>query len=313
MRAAAPVSGRDVEKPSGEFIRFLELYRDRLSVERGLSEKTVEAYSRDLGKLAAWLAGRGRPLRTVRRLDLTRYLQERRAGGLSARSIARTVSSFRGFFAFAASEGAVDEDPGVNLDAPRLWSTLPRSLSAEEVERLLAAPDVRTQLGLRDRAMLETLYATGLRVSELVRLAAERVDLNAGVLLAVGKGRKERIVPVGSSARKWIRAYLERSRPKLDRRGSPALFLSSRGGPLTRQRFWQILAAYGRSAGIRTALTPHMIRHSFATHLLENGADLRSLQMMLGHADIATTQIYTHVSRRQLRRVYDQYHPRAKK
>jgi integrase/recombinase XerD len=313
MRAASSAGRRTAEKPPDALGRCLDLYRDRLSVERGLSEKTVEAYDRDLRMLGAWLAAQRRPLRLVRRIDLARYLQERRAGGLSPRSIARTVSSIRGFFAFAAAEGAVAEDPGVQLEAPRLWSSLPRSLSTEDVDRLLTAPDVRTALGLRDRAMLETLYATGLRVTELVRLPVERVDLEAGMLLALGKGHKERIVPVGSAARKWIRAYLERVRPKLDRHGSPALFLSSRGGPLTRQRFWQILVGYGRIAGIRVALTPHVLRHSFATHLLENGADLRSLQMMLGHADIATTQIYTHVSRRQLRRVYDEYHPRARK
>jgi integrase/recombinase XerD len=217
----------------------------------------------------------------------------------------------RGFYAFAGAHLGWRQDPTADLDNPRAGLSLPRALTERDVAALLAAPDVSQTLGLRDRAMLELLYASGLRVSEIVGLPREAVDFATGVLRVTGKGGKERIVPFGQSAAEWIRRYLAEARAGLDRKRSPHLFLSERGQAMTRQRFWQLIEKYGRSAGIRSRITPHALRHSFATHLLEHGADLRALQMMLGHADISTTQVYTQVSRSRLRRVYDEFHPRA--
>jgi integrase/recombinase XerD len=294
------------------FTRYLPTHLDRLSVERGLSPRSVEAYRRDLEGLGRWLAGRGVEVSKASRADLAQYLQGRRAEGLSARSVARLISAIRGFFRFCAAEGVVAPDPSLHLGNPKLWATLPRSLSSPDVDALLGAPDTGTPLGLRDRAMLETLYASGLRVSELVRLERGRVDLETGTLLVLGKGGKERLVPIGREARRWVARYLREVRPAQDRNRSVHLFLTERGSPMTRQRFWQLVELYARRAGIRRRISPHVLRHSFATHLLERGADLRALQMMLGHADIATTQIYTHVSRGKLRRVYDEFHPRAR-
>jgi integrase/recombinase XerD len=220
----------------------------------------------------------------------------------------------RGLFRFAAAEGLTESDPTEQIDSARSPKALPRYLSLEEVERLLKAPDETSPEGLRDRAMLELLYATGLRVSELVSLRARDLHFEAGYLLCRGKGRKERVVPYGRSAKKWIERYLSAGRPLLrPKPGEGGLFLSRRGRPMTRQRFFQLLRGYGRLAGIERALSPHVVRHSFATHLLERGADLRSLQLMLGHSNIGTTSIYTHVSGERLRRVYDQHHPRARR
>jgi integrase/recombinase XerD len=304
MRADAP----------DEFLdRHLPTYLDRLSVERGLSPRSVEAYGRDLREFGRWMASRRIALAGVGRAEIVRHLQARRAAGLSARSAARLISALRGFFAFAVEERIAAADPTAHVENPKMWAALPHALSAENVEALLAAPDETGPLGLRDRAMLETLYATGLRVSELVRLETERVDLASGTILVLGKGNKERLVPLGRPARKWIVRYLADARPGLDPKRSPHLFLNRRGAPMTRQRFWQLIEGYARRAGIRARISPHVLRHSFATHLLEHGADLRSVQMMLGHADIATTQIYTHVSRARLRSVYDEFHPRARK
>jgi integrase/recombinase XerD len=217
----------------------------------------------------------------------------------------------RGFFAFAGAHLGFASDPTADLVNPKAGLSLPRALSESEVEVLLAAPDIQNALGLRDRAMLELLYASGLRVSEIVSLPRDRLNLAAGILTVTGKGGRERLVPFGKTAAQWLSRYLSEVRPELDRKQSPHLFLSVRGSAMTRQRFWQLIEKYGRAAGIRSRLTPHRLRHSFATHLLEHGADLRALQMMLGHADIATTQIYTQVSRSRLRRVYDEFHPRA--
>lgn len=314
-RSRSSDSGRPTgASPKSDFlVRHLPTYLDRLAVERGLSARSVEAYGRDLGAFGAWLAEKGIALPKVGRAELVRHLQARRASGLSARSSARLVSALRGFFAFAASEGIVSEDPTAHLSSPKSWTTLPHALSSRDVEALLSAPDEGEPLGLRDRAMLETLYATGLRVSELVRLERERVDLEGGTVLVLGKGNKERLVPVGREARAWIARYLRDVRPAVDVRRSPYLFLNRRGEAMTRQRFWQIIEKHARAAGIRGRISPHVLRHSFATHLLEHGADLRAVQMMLGHADISTTQIYTHVSRARLRSVYDEFHPRARK
>ncbi len=240
-------------------------------------------------------------------------MKDLKSRGLSARSTARALSAVRGFYGFAGAYLGFRQDPTGDIVNPRAGLSLPKTLSEEEVEALLGAPDCARPLGLRDRAMLELIYASGLRVSEVVSLARDRVDLADGILRVSGKGGRERLVPFGRSAGKWLALYLSQVRPGLDRRGSSSLFLTPRGSAMTRQRFWQLIQGYGRSAGIRSRLTPHRLRHSFATHLLEHGADLRALQMMLGHADISTTQVYTQVTRSRLRRVYDEFHPRARR
>jgi len=286
-------------------------YLAHLAVERNLSRRTLEAYGRDLDRFVRWLGDRDLPLEDVERSTIRTFLGERRDGGLSPRSAARLLSSLRGFFRYLAREELLGNDPTADLRSPSLWHTVPHVLSAEEVERLLEAPDVTTPLGLRDRAMFETLYATGLRVSELVGMGLGELRLDPGFVRILGKGRKERLVPLGSSAIRWLARYLEESRPVLDTKGRPELFLNHRGGALTRQGFWKILRTHGLRAGIRSHLSPHVVRHSFATHLLDHGADLRAVQMMLGHASLTTTEIYTHVARERLQRLYDAKHPRA--
>ncbi len=282
-----------------------------LAVERNLSPRTVEAYRRDLLQFDAWLGARGLELAGVERATLRSYLGRRRDDGLSARSSARALSALRGFFRYLVNNEILVTDPTANLRSPSLWRTVPHALSSEEIEALLEAPDSSTTLGLRDRAMLETLYATGLRVSELVGLTIERVRLDPGFVRVIGKGRKERLVPLGESAVSRLDEYAQRARPRLNRHRLSELFLNHRGGPLTRQGFWKILRGHAVRAGISSQVSPHVIRHSFATHLVENGADLRSVQMMLGHASLTTTEIYTHVARERLRRLYDEKHPRA--
>jgi integrase/recombinase XerD len=289
----------------------LPTFLDHLAVERGLSPASVSAYRSDLSAFGAFLAKGSVAAGKVTREHLARYLASLRARGLSARSASRALSALRAFYAFAALHLGFQEDPTADFTSPKLGLSLPKALDEKDVEALLASPDASAPLGLRDRAMLELLYASGLRVSELVGLPRDSVDLDSGMLRVTGMGGKERLVPFGASAGKWIARYVAEARPGLDSRRSPALFLSSRGTAMTRQRFWQLIEGYGRKAGVRGHLTPHGVRHSFATHLLEHGADLRALQMMLGHADISTTQIYTQVSRSRLRRVYDEFHPRA--
>ena len=235
-----------------------------------------------------------------------------RGRGLSSRSASRALSAVRGFYRFATAHLDFSGDPTDDLSNPKAGFALPRTLSEKEIEALLSAPDDSTPLGLRDRAMLELLYASGLRVSEIVSIPRDRVDFEARILRVSGKGGRERLVPFGASASAWLERYLATVRPGLDRKGRAELFLSARGTAMTRQRFWQLVEGYGRAAKIRRKLAPHAIRHAFATHLLERGADLRALQMMLGHADISTTQIYTRVSAGRLRSVYDRYHPRAR-
>jgi integrase/recombinase XerD len=300
------------EEPRTEFfIRLLPDYLAVLLVERGLSPNSVAAYSNDLKAFGAWLAGRGLEAAGCERADLRRYLTELRGRGLAARSAARALAALRGLYRYLLEQGATTQDPTLELESPKLMRSLPHFLSAEEVEALLAAPDVADCHGLRDRAMLETLYATGVRVSELVTLKVGQLRLDPGYVRVWGKGSKERIVPVGSQARAWLARYLEQARPSLDTKRSEALFLSNRGEGMTRQRFWQLIKGYGRVAGVTTHLSPHVVRHSFATHLLEHGADLRAVQAMLGHSDISTTEIYTHVTRERLRQLYDKAHPRA--
>jgi integrase/recombinase XerD len=290
-----------------------DAFLNYLRVEKGLSENTLVAYDRDLARLEAFADRRAKTLSQLDASHIREYLRQLHRQGLSHRSVARMLSAARGLYRFACAEGEVAIDPTEQIEPARLSRSLPRYLTLEEVEKLLAAPDTRTPLGLRDRSMLETVYATGLRVSELISLQLEEVHLEARYVLTRGKGGKERVVPLGRSAIRWLNAYLTRGRPHLARRPVGWVYLSQRGGRMSRQRFWQALKAYGRQAGIPKRLSPHVVRHSFATHLLERGADLRSLQLMLGHADIGTTQIYTHVSRERLRRVYDEFHPRARR
>jgi integrase/recombinase XerD len=300
--------------PASRFLdRELPTYLDHLSVERGLSPASVAAYRADLTAFGRFLSARRLDAARLARAELGRYLSSVRARGLSARSAARALSAVRGFYAFAVAHLSFAEDPTADVANPKVGLALPKALAEGEVEALLAAPDTATPLGLRDRTMLELMYASGLRVSEIVGLPKDAVDLETGILRVTGKGGKQRLVPFGRSAARWLARYAETARPQLDRKRSPHLFLSARAGGMSRQRFWQLIERYGRSAGIRGTLTPHSLRHSFATHLLEHGADLRALQMMLGHADIATTQIYTQVSRSRLRRVYDEFHPRARR
>jgi integrase/recombinase XerD len=287
-------------------------YLDHLRVERGLAPNSLAAYGRDLARLVSYAAGLDRDVLELGQAELAEFIARLRSEGLAARSVARTVHGVRGFYRFAVREGRLEGDPMENLRAPRAFKALPRYLSGSQVEALLAAPDTATPLGVRDRAILEVLYATGLRVSELIGLKLDDLDLQVGLVTCFGKGRKERIVPLGELARTWVERYLREVRPRMDkRRGLRPLFLSPRGGPLSRMGLWGIVRRHGVRAGVARILTPHVLRHSFATHLLERGADLRSLQAMLGHADISTTQIYTHVTRERLRQVYDQFHPRA--
>jgi integrase/recombinase XerD len=286
-------------------------YLAHLAIERNLSPRTVSSYGRDLKQFAQWLSDQELDLAGVDRASIRLYLGRRRDRGLSERSAARALSALRGLFRYLVRCDALGADPTAELESPKLWHTVPHTLSAEEIEALLAAPDTSRPLGLRDRAMLETLYATGLRVSELVGLSVDRLRLDPGFVTVIGKREKERVVPIGRAAMHWLEEYLARGRPALDSQRRPELFLNHRGGRLTRQGFWKILRAHGLKAGIQSHLSPHVLRHSFATHLVEHGADLRAVQMMLGHSSLTTTEIYTHVARERLRRLYDEKHPRA--
>ncbi len=290
----------------------LDTFLEHLVVERGLAQNSLEAYRRDLTRYLEHVTARGQVVTALDRTEVPRYLLALRDAGLSPRSVARHLSAIRQFHRFLAREGMAKDDPTAHVDSPRPWLHLPAVLSIEEVDRLLAAEVPATPQGLRDRAMLELMYASGLRVSELVGLRLADVDLGVGVVRAVGKGNKERLVPVGDAAASRLRAYQADGRPRLEKaRPSPFLFLGRHGGRLTRQAFWQLIKRQAAAAGIRKPVSPHTLRHSFATHLLERGADLRAVQLMLGHADIGTTQIYTHVSRARLKAIYDKHHPRA--
>jgi integrase/recombinase XerD len=290
--------------------RIVGRYLDTLALERGLAPRTVEAYGRDLARLGFELAGRGADLLTANQQQLSEHLQGLRRQHLSPRTVNRALVSIRGFYSHLVEMAERSDNPAVNLTPARLWRRLPKVLSEKEVQALLAAPDVGKPLGLRDKAMLELLYATGLRVSELVGLSLSQLRLEVGFLIAFGKGGKERVVPVGESAELWLGRYLEEVRPQISVGRHETVFVNSRGGPLSRQGFWKILKGYGLDVGL-PALSPHTLRHCFATHLLEHGADLRAVQMMLGHSDISTTQIYTHIHERRLRDLYDRFHPRS--
>lgn len=291
----------------------LDLYLDYLTVERGLAPNTRASYSADLLKFLTYLkAGGISDWSQVRYSEVVGFLSQSQEQGLAPRSRARMLSALRGFFKFMLRDSHLRESPVANLASPRLRRQLPVILSVAEVERLLARPNLELPLGQRDTAMLEVLYGTGLRVSELVALTMGRVNLEVGFLVVLGKGSRERIVPAGEVATEAVRSYVKEARPLLLKgRTTETLFVTNRGAAMTRQGFWKLLKKYGREAGLKKKLSPHILRHSFATHLLERGADLRSVQMMLGHADISTTQIYTHVARERLREVHKKYHPRA--
>jgi integrase/recombinase XerD len=292
---------------------LLDDFCDQLWLQDGLAKPTLEAYRRDLGQLSRWLGKeRVRGILQASRADLEAFLAWRHQQHAGARTTARQLVSLRRFYRYAVLIGKIVSDPSAEVASPKLPRGLPRSLSEAEIERLLAAPDAKDPLGLRDKTMLEALYATGLRVSELVGLGLSTVSLDMGVVRVMGKGSKERLVPLGEESLHWIARYLRESRPFLvGGKGSGALFLSRRGTVMTRENFWHLIKRYGRLVGIAGALSPHTLRHAFATHLLNHGADLRVVQMLLGHSDISTTQIYTHVARERLKRLHAKHHPRG--
>ncbi len=291
---------------------LIDAFLDALWMERGLSANTLNAYRTDLAGFAKWLGEHGGGLASARRDQLQGYLAWRVGQGARPRTTARLLSSLRRFYRHLVREGRRNDDPSARIDAPRLGRPLPKTLTETEVEALLAAPDVATRLGLRNRAMLELLYATGLRVSELVGLRVEQVNRQHGVLRVVGKGNKERLVPLGEEALAWLDRYLAEARGDLNRgHADPHLFLTARGGPLTRQAFWHLIRRHAKQADIRHPLSPHTLRHAFATHLLNHGADLRVVQLLLGHSDLSTTQIYTHVARERLKQLHAEHHPRG--
>jgi integrase/recombinase XerD len=294
--------------------RVLDRFADGLWLNDGLARNTLESYRRDVSQLAAWLSeSAGMTLLEAQSSDLQRHLAwqvETRQS--KPRTTSRLVSSLKRFYQFALREGLRNDDPAADLDSPKLPRSLPKSLSEEEVEAILDAPDTETTQGLRDRAMLETLYASGLRVSELVGLKTQQVSLDMNVIRVLGKGSKERLTPLGEEAATWISRYQREGRPQLlGARKSDALFVTARGGPMTRQSFWSLVKRYATLAGIGRAISPHTLRHAFATHLINHGADLRVVQLLLGHADISTTQIYTHVARERLKALHRKHHPRG--
>ncbi len=303
-------------KPKAERLRpdqqLVDGFLDAAWLQSGLAANTLSAYRSDLEKFADHLADADRRLSQVSRADIMDYLAVRMSAGHSARSTARMVTALRRFYRFLLAEALIDADPTLDLASPKIGRPLPKTLSESQVEDLLDAPDTGAALGLRDRAMLEVLYATGLRVSELVNLSLPQLDLISGVVRVVGKGGRERLVPLGEECLEWIERYARSARAEiLDGRRSEALFVTGRGAPMTRQAFWQNIKRYAARAGIRADISPHTLRHAFATHLINHGADLRSVQMLLGHADLSTTQIYTHVASARLQSLHRQHHPRG--
>ncbi|PKM31429.1 MAG: site-specific tyrosine recombinase XerD [Gammaproteobacteria bacterium HGW-Gammaproteobacteria-11] len=292
--------------------RLVADYVDSLWLERGLARPTLEAYRTDLEHLASWLAGRGSHLLQASRADLMEHLGWRIGQGYQARSTARLLSCVRGFYRHALRQNRISQDPTLDIELPKLGRPLPKSLSEAEVEALLAAPDVDDSLGLRDRCMLEVLYACGLRVSELTGLRLDQLNLRQGVVRVTGKGSKERLVPLGEEALAWLERYLREGRAEL-LAGQPSdvVFPSRQGREMTRQTFWHRIKLHALQAGINRSLSPHTLRHAFATHLLNHGADLRVVQMLLGHSDLSTTQIYTHIARQRLRDLHASHHPRG--
>ena len=300
---------QSIHTPSPEGIR--QVFFDYLSVEKGLSINTIQSYSHDLNKL--FLFFDKEKIRWMRAMesDLVTFIHHMSRSGLSPCSLARLISAMKSFYRFLILDGILKKNPAINLTSPKGWLSLPKFLSVKEVESLLSQPKENETRGIRDKAMLELLYATGLRASELVSLRMSDINLEDGFLFCRGKGGKERIVPFGDSAKNSIKRYLTESRPGFLRRATDFLFLTYRGQQFSRQGFWKVLKAYATQAKLDAKISPHVLRHSFATHLLEGGADLRAVQLMLGHSNITTTQIYTHVSRKQIQCSYDKYHPRA--
>jgi len=306
--APVPLAGQCTTEDVADIDRFA----DALWMENGLSDNTLAAYRRDLYGVAAWLAQHKVPLADAKDSHLLGYLSAQYQKGKALRSNARLLSSLRRFYRFLVREGQRHDDPTANIEAPKMGRPLPHALSEAEVELLLDAPDISEPVGLRDRAMLELLYASGLRVSELVTLSPERINLNQGVVRVLGKGNKERLVPVGDEAVIWVRRYLTGARAALLRgRACDQLFVSRKASGITRQAFWYRIRQYAVQSGIRGSLSPHTLRHAFATHLVNHGADLRVVQMLLGHSDLSTTQIYTHVARERLKRLHEAHHPRG--
>ncbi|HSD73482.1 MAG TPA: site-specific tyrosine recombinase XerD [Steroidobacteraceae bacterium] len=301
-------NGRAADATDPVVNRFL----DAVWMERGLSANTLAAYRADLTALARWLEQKDVPIIKTARNDLLAFIAWRVEAGARPRSTARQLSSFRRFFRYLAREGVIREDPTAQIAMPKIGRSLPKSLSEDEVESLLTAPVVTDPLGHRDRTMLEVLYATGLRVSELVNLKHNQVNLNQGVLRIVGKGNRERLIPLGEEAVRWLQQFVQGPRAEilLDRQ-TDFLFPTRRGDKMTRQAFWHIIKRYARKAGVQKDLSPHTLRHAFATHLLNHGADLRVVQMLLGHSDLSTTQIYTHVARERMKDLHAQHHPRG--
>jgi integrase/recombinase XerD len=290
---------------------LLDQFIDHLWLEDGLSRNTLESYRRDLQLFADWMQKKSVDLAEVHQADIQQYLAVKFPTS-KPRSISRLIASLRRFYRYALRENKISVDPTLQIDSPKLPRSLPKSLTEEDVETLLAAPDINQALGMRDRAMLEILYASGLRVSELVGLKVTEVSLNEGVIRVTGKGSKTRLVPMGDEAVDWVARYLKESRPEIMRRQlSDSLFVTQRGEGMTRQAFWYLIKRYAVRAGIQKHLSPHVLRHAFATHLLNHGADLRVVQMLLGHADISTTQIYTHVARERLKQLHAMHHPRG--
>jgi integrase/recombinase XerD len=308
-----PTAGRDGDERGIIMDQLLDQFLHYLVVEKGLSKNTIEAYSHGLTRFITYLKeNKIEQVRDIAKLQVQGFLLVLRKKRLNTKSIVRDLAALRTFFRFLIQEGILQNNPVEDLESPKVAKTLPEILSLKEIERILEEPNLKTPLGIRDRAMLEILYATGMRVSELTHLMIQQVNLEGGYVLLYGKGSKERIVPLGSEAMRWVDLYLKGARGILSKgKESPFLFINRSGKGMSRQGFWKNLRDYARRAGLHKRITPHLLRHSFATHLLERGADLRSVQMMLGHVDISTTQIYTHVTSERLKKVHKRYHPRG--
>jgi len=296
----------------GDVSYFVKMYIDSVWLEKGLSDNTMESYQRDIQKLELHLSHAKVSLENAANFDLMAFFAESSRAGLKPSSLARSLSSIKGFYQYMVRENHIEVNPAALIESPKQGRPIPKSLTESDVEALLAAPNVATDLGLRDRAMLELLYACGLRVSELVELDMSQLNLSAGVVKVFGKGSKERLVPIGEIAQNWLQKYIKQARPQLLKsEASGVLFPSNRGQHMTRQTFWHRIKQHGITAGIQKPLSPHVIRHAFATHLLNHGADLRVIQMLLGHSDLSTTQIYTHVATQRLQNLHSQHHPRG--
>ena len=306
----ASIDGDKNDSLLQDSIKIIDRFLDSLWMERGVSDNTLAAYRSDLLAFAHWMNRKKSHIYEAQDGDLRTYLASGR--GRSVRTLARRLSSLRRMYGYLVRESEMSHDPSARVEAPRIGRPLPKSLTESEVESLLDAPDVHTPLGLRDRTMLELLYATGLRVSELVRLTLVQINMRQGVVRVLGKGSKERLVPLGEEALDWLQRFLHDGRPDIVKsRSVDALFPTQRGDAMTRQGFWHVIKRYARKADIKKPLSPHVLRHAFATHLLNHGADLRVVQMLLGHSDISTTQIYTHVARERLKNLHAQHHPRG--